>query len=636
MADESSIKIGAAISQANMAKIQSAHDTMTMMGAKCDPANCDQPDPEMDMEDPVATDNTPKSFEPSDTVVNFGGSVKFIETAGGWKFKAPLVVFTNPNDVDLTGDYFDASTDFDMDFPGKSTTYFNHGMDSHFKLKRLQPATLTKDEFGVWAEGILKESDEYENFLIELGKSGKLGMSSGVPGHLVETEKVGKAQHIKYWPLGKDASYTHTPAEPKTRYIVPLKSLIIGDPPQEPLGALAETVTKNIVSESPLPKEGKPMPELTEDQLKAFAVSAVEEYKRTEPAMASAGAVSVVVDASDQPFKSAGEYFMAVKNAALNPNGEDVRLRPLKAAAGMNEGNPADGGYLVAPQYAPGIYTNMFGVGEILSRINVINTSGNDMTWNMVDETTRAGSRFGGVLGYWLAEAGTKTASAPKFKQLTLKLKKVAALAYATDELLADSSALQGWLTTNVPDELRFQVEAAIVQGDGVGKPTGIVGAPGTVSVTRVDGSKVQLADVLAMYARRLGNGPYVWLINREVLGQLMQLAGTYQYLWMPPGALADTPNSRLLGYPVIESEYCSALGTVGDIILADMSKYQAIQKGGVETASSIHVRFTTDETAYRFVYRFDGAPMLSSAITPYKATSGATMSPFVTLSTSS
>lgn len=632
MADESSVKIGAAISQANMAKIQGAHDTMTMMGAKCDPANCDQPQADNTPSD-QAPDNTPKSFEPSDTVVNFGGSVKFIETEGGWKFKAPLVVFTNPNELDLTGDYFDASTDFDMDFPGKSTTYFNHGMDRHFGLKRLERATLTKDDFGVWAEGILHEADEYENFLIELGKSGKLGMSSGVPGHLVDTEKVGKAQHIKYWPLGKDASYTHTPAEPKTRYIVPLKSLIIGEP-QEPSGALAETVTKSVVSESPLPKEGKPMPELTEDQLKAFAVSAVEEYKRTEPAMASAGAVSVITDAADQPFKNLGDYFMSVKNAEIDHRNEDKRLRPLKAAAGLNEGNPADGGYLVPPQFAAGIYQNMLNVGEILSRVDMLNVSGNDMTWNQVDETSRATTRFGGVLGYWLAEAGTKLPSAPKFRQFTLKLKKVAAVAYSTDELLADASALQGWLTSNIPDELRFRVEDAFINGDGVGKPTGIVGAPGTLSVTRVDGNKVQLADVLAMYERRLGNGPYVWLVNRSVISQLMQLAGTYQYLWLPPGSLADSPNSRLLGYPVIETDYNPPLGTVGDIILADLKMYQAIQKGGVETASSIHVKFLTDETAFRFVYRVDGAPKLASALTPFKGSN--TLAPFITLTTSS
>lgn len=377
---------------------------------------------------------------------------------------------------------------------------------------------------------------------------------------------------------------------------------------------------------------------MTPEEIKALvdqaAKAAVEEYKRAEPATVNAGAnVVVVKDAADQPFKSMGEYFVAVKNAAINPNGEDVRLRSLKAS-GMSEGIPADGGYLIPPAVAAGIQQNVFPVGEILSRVAVDTVSGNSMTYNQVDETDRSSTRFGGVLGYWLAEGSTKTATAPKFKQLELKLKKVAALAYATDELLADASALQGWLTREVPNELRFQAEAAIFYGDGVGKPLGILSAPALAQVTRVDASKVQYADIVNMYARRLGNGPFAWYINREVMAQLMQLAGTYQYLWLPPGAAADTPNARLLGLPVIEVEYASALGTLGDIVLADMSKYQTIRKGEVEGASSIHVKFTTDETAFRFVMRIDGAPMLSSAITPHKGTG--TLSHFVALTAAS
>ena len=85
-------------------------------------------------------------------------------------------------------------------------------------------------------------------------------------------------------------------------------------------------------------------------------------------------------------------------------------------------------------------------------------------------------------------------------------------------------------------------------------------------------------------------------------------------------------------GAPVIECEYPSALGTVGDIILASMGQYQLIDKGGVEAATSIHVNFTADEQVFRFVYRVDGAPLWSSALTPFKGSG--TLSPFVTLAT--
>lgn len=348
--------------------------------------------------------------------------------------------------------------------------------------------------------------------------------------------------------------------------------------------------------------------------------------------------VEVIKDEADQPFKNAGEFFRAVKNAALYPSRADARLRPLKDATGMSEGIPADGGYLLQPQYASGILENMFQEGQILNRVSMdpVGPGSNSVTYNAVDETARtAGSRWGGVRGYWVGEGSTITSSKPTFRQVELKLKKVAALCYATDEQLEDIGNLESWLGRVVPMELRFLAENAIFAGDGVGKPLGILNAPCLVSHTRLDGSKVQLSDVVGMWARRYaGVNDYVWYTHQDVVPQLLQLNATYEYFFMPPGGLSATPYGTLFGKPVIEIEHCSTLGTVGDIVLASMSQYQAISKGGIKSAASIHVSFATDETAFRFVYRIDGAPIWSSALTPLNGSN--TVSPFVALSTSS
>jgi HK97 family phage major capsid protein len=71
-------------------------------------------------------------------------------------------------------------------------------------------------------------------------------------------------------------------------------------------------------------------------------------------------------------------------------------------------------------------------------------------------------------------------------------------------------------------------------------------------------------------------------------------------------------------------------VGDTGDIMLCDFSKYMAIDKGGIQSDVSIHVQFIYDESVFRFVYRFDGQPMLASAITPFSG--GATLSHFVKL----
>jgi HK97 family phage major capsid protein len=80
----------------------------------------------------------------------------------------------------------------------------------------------------------------------------------------------------------------------------------------------------------------------------------------------------------------------------------------------------------------------------------------------------------------------------------------------------------------------------------------------------------------------------------------------------------------------IIFCEQCPILGTVGDIILADLANgYILADKGGMQTDVSIHVRFVYDESVFRFVYRCDGQPALASAITPYK---GDAVSHFVAL----
>lgn len=350
------------------------------------------------------------------------------------------------------------------------------------------------------------------------------------------------------------------------------------------------------------------------------------------------GNVQVVTDEGDQPFESDGAFFRAVKNAALYPARADARLRGRQVvdATGASEGVPADGGYLLPQQTASGILERMYTDGAILSRIAVDPVAGNSMTYNGVDETSRAdGSRWGGVRGYWTAEGASISTSKPAFRQFELKLKKVAALCYATDELLEDVPALESWLNRTVPAELRFLVEDAVYNGDGVGKPLGVMNSPCLVSVLRVDASKVQVADIVGMYARRwAGVSDYVWFINQDVEPQLLNLNNTYQMLYLPPGGLSASPYGTLLGKPVVPVEYAATLGTTGDIMLANMSQYQAISKGGIKSAQSIHVAFATDEMAFRFLYRIDGQPTWHAALTPYKGSN--TQSPFVVLTSAS
>jgi len=559
-----------------------------------------------------------------DTMVYFGDAVKAL---GEGKVGGYLVRWGGDGDVDLTGDYFTKETDLGISEGDRLPVYFEHGYDPVIKSRRLGRGQIERfDDIGVWFEAQLELRDEYERKIYELAEAGKLGWSSQAGGSLVAKESGLGGTRIATWPLA-EATLTKSPAEYRNTAI-PMKSIY----PE------AETPKATTHEEEIMAEEIKSSPPIDVEALvKEAAEKAIKAYEEAQPKI-KGGYAEVTEDETDRSLKAnpftAAEFFQAVKMAEMYPGQEERRLLPFKAT-GLNEATPSQGGYLLPPQIAAGIHSSMWATGSVLSRFNPIRVTGNSLTINAVDETSRAdGSRMGGVQGYWLAEAAQKSASKPKFRQIDLKLKKVAALCYATDELLADASALESWIGNEVPNELRFNVEAAIINGDGVGKPLGILQSGSLISATRTDGSKIDAYDIGRMWARRLpGYNDYVWFVNPAVYPQLLNMTIGDMPVYAP-SVRPDVPFGSLLGRPVIENEYCPNLGTAGDILLASPSAYALITKGGVEAASSIHIKFDYDETAFRFVYRVDGQPYYNAPITAYDAVN--TVSPFVALSASS
>jgi HK97 family phage major capsid protein len=437
----------------------------------------------------------------------------------------------------------------------------------------------------------------------------------------------------------------------------------------------AKTIDKEVKM-----SEEKATPELTAEaigeQLKSALNPVLERLTQLEkpPEVKTGGyVVDVVKDEADNqlegnPFKSFGEFLQTVANNNRDPRLKAVKsdvpglqghfdvtkamgpefvgsMSAVKAPTGLQEGIPSAGGFLVGTDRAAGLMSRVYNVGSLIQRADMVGLSANanGMTFYAEDETSRAnGSRRGGIRAYWAAEAEEKTASKPKFREMELKLRKAVGLVYATDELLADATALESWIMANLPEELSFVVEDAMINGSGVGQPLGILNSGALVSVAKETGqaaTTLVAENISKMWARRwLGGRNYVWLVNQDVEPELDNLAygvGTGgQLVYMPPGGLADAQFGRLKGRPVIPVEYAATLGTVGDIILADMSQYQMIDKGGVQSASSIHVRFIYDETVFRFVYRVDGQPKWDAPLTPFKGTN--TVSPFVVLATRS
>jgi HK97 family phage major capsid protein len=185
-------------------------------------------------------------------------------------------------------------------------------------------------------------------------------------------------------------------------------------------------------------------------------------------------------------------------------------------------------------------------------------------------------------------------------------------------------------------------VEDSILNGDGVGKPLGILNAACLVTVAKETGqaaATITAQNIVKMWARMWARSVTnaVWLVNQDVFPQLFNLSVPIgkggALVFMPPAGISGAPYGTLFGRPVIVHESSATLGTVGDIVLADLREYQGIEKGGIQSASSIHVRFLEGESVYRFIYRVDGQPTWRSALTPFKG-AGNTVSPFIALAT--
>ncbi|MBX9677506.1 MAG: phage major capsid protein [Gemmataceae bacterium] len=344
-------------------------------------------------------------------------------------------------------------------------------------------------------------------------------------------------------------------------------------------------------------------------------------------------------------FKNFGEFALAVRDACQPGKRPDDRLAPmLKAPSGMGESVNADGGFLVPTEFSQKLLERVYANSNLLGMTDQYVVSGNSIAFPRNAETSRAnGSRWGGVRAYWRSEGDQAAASRPTFGQLSLTLSKLFVMITASDELLADTQglALEQYLLRVASEEINFVVGDSILNGSGSGQPLGILGAPCLVTVAKETGqaaATLTANNVAAMWSRLWApcRQNAVWLINQDVESQLNTMTvgagSSAMAAYLPPGGLSSKPYATLLGRPVHPVEWCPTLGTVGDVVLADLRHYVTITKGMVESAMSIHLRFDYDESTFRFIFRVDGKPWWNAALTPYKGSN--TQSCFVALAT--
>lgn len=345
-------------------------------------------------------------------------------------------------------------------------------------------------------------------------------------------------------------------------------------------------------------------------------------------------------------FKSFSEFAMTVKTAETTSGRVvDKRLADLHtkaaSATSVQESDSEYGGYLIPEEFRNQLLEIAVKKSNILNMAMTIPMATNALNIPYVAGTDRSGGALhGGIQFYWLDEEATKTETRPKFGKIQLRLKKVAGLVYASDEILEDSPiSMEPLLTRLFSDALAWQLDNVFINGSGAGKPLGVMNAPCLISVAKETGQAadtILFENVIKAYARMYDKTNAVWMANDDTFQQLasMSLAvGTGGApVWLPAGGVSGKPYDTLMGKPLIFTEHCQTLGDAGDLLFADWTQYLVGQKSGagVKFASSIHLKFDADQVCFRFVMRIDGQPWWpSSLVGRYSSIS---LSPFIAI----
>jgi len=342
-------------------------------------------------------------------------------------------------------------------------------------------------------------------------------------------------------------------------------------------------------------------------------------------------------DGDGAPKKSFGDWLLHV--ARNDEPYLEKSYGTVRTKAALNEASGTGGGYLVPPEFYDGLMRVVAENTFFRRRAFVQPMAAAALQFPYLDVTTPQAAGvspfFGGVQMTWTEEAQARSESEPSFKMMELKAHELSGYAVSSNVLLQDAGVgLEKFLLTLFGQAIGWFEEYAFLQGNGVGKPLGVLNSPAAIAVNRADANKVQLADVAAMLARLLPSSQRraIWVVHPFVLAQLVQLADAGgNVVWLPgSGGAQDGVPGTLFGLPVITSEKVPALGTKGDCCLIDPHMYVIGDRLQIEIAASEHVHFLKNQMTWRVVERVDGQPWLEKPITLQDGAS--TVSPFVVL----
>lgn len=338
-------------------------------------------------------------------------------------------------------------------------------------------------------------------------------------------------------------------------------------------------------------------------------------------------------------YKNLGEQLLDVVAMTTDAPGaaraRERQQQVANAASGGSTGIGSDGGYLVETDKAKDIVTSSIETGVFSSRCSIqpIGANADSFSYLAADDRDRSDAKINGVSVYRKAEADEmQNSGKAKLRERELRLEDLYGLVFVTNRMLRDAPAMAAYTKRVLREQLSFRLDSEIWGGNGAGQCLGVMNSDLPVTVApeaaQVAGT-INATNISKMMARFKGDiRKAAWFVNQDTLSQFPLMTVGQVPVFQPD--FAASPFGGLFRLPIVPVEHCKTLGALGDIVLADWSQYLLITKGGVEEAESIHVKFLTDETAFRFIMRNNGMPLHDQPIIPLNGSK--TLSPFVML----
>ena len=276
----------------------------------------------------------------------------------------------------------------------------------------------------------------------------------------------------------------------------------------------------------------------------------------------------------------------------------------------LQEGIDADGGYLVPEEYDTRLIDGLKEENIIRKLGHVITTSG-ERKINIAATKPAAA---------WIDEGEALVFSDATFSQINLDAHKLHVAVKVTEELLYDNAfRLENYIIDEFYKALANAEEDAFINGNGTGKPLGILSVSGgaEVGVTAASATAITADEVINLVysLKRPYRKNAVFILNDQTIATLRKLKdGNGAYMWQP--ALVAGEPDKLLGYPVYTSAYMPTVEAgAKSIIFGDLSYYNIGDRGSRSFAELRELFAGNGMVGFVAKERVDGKLVLPEAI---------------------